>query len=107
MQALYVHTLFSWLSIYAGESFPTLDETELRLQYNNLTGTIPAWLLRTRFQILDLGHNQLTGTISDVSHRTQVLRLDGNKLSGQLPAKIGGWDLYGLDLSDNRLRSSS
>ena len=82
--------------------------TELNLDDNALTGTIPTALGRlAELQGLYLGDNELTGPIPDTLGRlTNLLGLylGGNTLSGPLPAAIGSpANLRSLRLDRNRL----
>jgi Leucine-rich repeat (LRR) protein len=63
------------------------------LQDNNLIGSLPStWYLRNLYY-LDLGNNQITGSVpSEWTGQMGLLRilyLDRNRLTGQLPARLG------------------
>ncbi|GAB4853473.1 ubiquitin-protein ligase E3 Brl2 [Ancistrocladus abbreviatus] len=85
---------------------------ELRLAYNNLTGTIPtsfsscSWL-----QVLDISHNNLSGPFPDSILQTvgsiEVLMLSNNAISGPFPASISSCKkLRVVDFSSNKLSGS-
>jgi Leucine-rich repeat (LRR) protein len=73
------------------ESFQSLTALrELSLDDTQLEGGIPMWLERlTDLRLLDLRHNELTGSIEDVDFATlsdlSFLLLSNNKLVGQIP----------------------
>ena len=81
--------------------------TRLNLSQKQLTGTIPAALSGlTNLDSLDLGSNQLTGAIPDLSALTNLtnLRLNTNQLSGAIPATLSALtNLQKLHLQDNQL----
>mmetsp|Transcript_23364 Transcript_23364/g.55304 ORF Transcript_23364/g.55304 Transcript_23364/m.55304 type:complete len:801 (-) Transcript_23364:113-2515(-) len=74
---------------------------QLSLHNSNLGGRIPAWLFHelNELQFLDLSHNQLTGSITDIFPSTdgsslplehlKALLFHDNKLTGTLPESIG------------------
>jgi hypothetical protein len=83
------------------------------LQNNSFTGTIPHHLNLYHLYYLDLGHNQLTGTVPadwlDYANGLVALRhlyLDHNKFTGSLPSNftstLGTGRLFELYLSDNQ-----
>ncbi|XAR72557.1 Non-specific serine/threonine protein kinase [Bertholletia excelsa] len=83
---------------------------ELHLQKNLLVGSIdfsPASHAQMNFQVLDLSHNQFTGSFPDgfVSLTgLQSLNLAANNLSGSLPAYMDELtSLISLDISQNHL----
>ncbi|CAI5473735.1 unnamed protein product [Closterium sp. Yama58-4] len=76
----------------------------LRLSHNQLTGPIPATLLRDKVtDELDLSHNLLTGSIPIIVnlYTMETLDLSHNQLSGTIP-ELNGF-LKRCDLSHNRL----
>ncbi|CAI5975409.1 unnamed protein product [Closterium sp. NIES-64] len=78
--------------------------TMLRLSHNQLSGPIPAVLLRRKVQEeLDLSHNLLTGSIPTITnlYSMKTLNLSYNQLSGTIP-KLSA-TLILCDLSHNRL----
>ena len=85
--------------------------TEIELQKNNLSGSIPSSLGNlTSLEILNLDTNQITGTIptqlGDLEN-LQFLHLDGNKLTGPIPIELGNLtSLTLLYLADNQLSSA-
>lgn len=82
----------------------------LNLYNNSFVGAIPLnWNLRNVF-LLDLGRNQLTGSIPadwiDDMFELRILYLNNNKLSGSFPTNfplIGNNRLWLLSVSDNQL----
>ena len=81
---------------------------DLRLEGNNLTGTIPAQLGRlTNLTLLWLGRNQLSGLIpSSLGNLTNLvwLNLNNNQLSGPIPSSLGNLSrLTRLYLAGNSL----
>ena len=80
--------------------------TELDLDGNNLTGTLPSAIGNlASLQWLSLSHNQLSGSIPvEIGNLTDLrrLHLDSNSLSGAIPAEIGNLTrLHWLLLSGN------
>ena len=85
--------------------------TQLSLNRNNLTGTIPTQLGNlTNLQRLDLSVNGLTGTIPDELGNLTNLRplsLDQNNLTGSIPTELGNLtNLRLLSLDRNNLTGS-
>ncbi len=109
--------------------------TKIELQYNNLTGNIPADIVNlsqlivlnvrnnnlsgnipveignlSNLMELNLGNNQLTGTIpTEIGNMTNLtfLRLSFNDLSGSIPSEIGNLtNLNYLSLAFNNLTGS-
>ncbi|CAI5974142.1 unnamed protein product [Closterium sp. NIES-65] len=81
-----------------------LWSTVLLLSHNQLSGPIPATLLRDKVQgHLDLSHNLLTGSIPAIDnlYSMKTLDLSYNQLSGTIP-KLDG-SLITCDLSHNQL----
>jgi hypothetical protein len=110
VQELYLD--FNQLSGSIPASLGNLTQLQaLNLQDNQLSGSIPASLGNlTQLQALNLLDNQLSGSIPDsLGNLTQlqVLYLDGNQLSGSIPASLGNLtQLSGLELVDNQLSGS-
>ena len=82
--------------------------TELGLEGNNLTGTLPSAIGNlASLKWLSLSHNQLSGSIPvEIGNLTDLRRLylDSNSLSGTIPAEIGNLTrLHWLLLSSNSL----
>ena len=82
--------------------------TELDLNGNNLTGTLPSAIGNlASLKWLSLSHNQLSGSIPvEIGNLTDLRRLylDSNSLSGAIPAEIGNLTrLHWLLLSSNSL----
>ncbi|KAM7274620.1 hypothetical protein ACFE04_016486 [Oxalis oulophora] len=87
----------------------------LNLSYNSLSGSIPISLTRSiSITFLDLGHNNLSGPIPNTwgetpknrssFFRLQLLSLDNNFLSGNIPASLGNLrELHMLSISRNQL----
>lgn len=75
---------------------------------NQLTGTIPSFLRWRRLFFLDLGRNQLIGTIPEDMERFVGLRhlhLDHNQFKGSLPEtfpEIGNGQLETISINDNQ-----
>ncbi|XP_008227117.1 PREDICTED: receptor-like protein 12 [Prunus mume] len=80
--------------------------TFLRLNWNQLNGTIPSWLGSLPSLVgLELGRNQLSGNIIEFQSRSlSWLFLRNNKLDGLIPRSIFELEnLRQLDLSSNNL----
>ena len=80
--------------------------TLLRMWNNQLTGNIPRSLSNlTKLRYLELWDNQLTGPIPDLSRLTELVFLDlhGNQLSGRIPSMRGLTNLDEVHLNDNLL----
>ena len=80
--------------------------TLLRMWNNQLTGNIPPSLSNlTKLRYLELWDNQLTGPIPDLRSHTGLVFLDlhGNQLSGKIPSMSGLDQLQEMRLQDNLL----
>jgi len=82
--------------------------TEIRMLFNNLTGSLPASLSDlTHLKVLELSFNNLTGEIPitiGALKNLEVLAMNGNYLSGTIPNSIGSLTrLKQLHLSSNKL----
>ena len=95
---------------YLTGSIPDLGRltnlTLLRMWNNQLTGKIPASLSNlTKLRYLELWENQLTGPIPDLRSNTGLVFLDlhSNQLSGNIPSMSGLEKLEELRLQDNLL----
>ena len=91
-----------------GEVYSVEDTDSLDLGYNQLTGSIPPEIGNlTNLTYLNLRSNQLTGSIPpDIGYLTNLnfLYLGSNGLTGSIPSEIGNLtNLTHLDLSDNQL----
>jgi Leucine-rich repeat (LRR) protein len=73
----------------------------------SLTGTVPKGLASYSAQIIDLGLNQLNGTIHTEFGSVvtlEVLSLDGNELVGSIPTELASLEMLTvLTLDNNRL----
>eukprot|EP00873_Tetraselmis_striata_P028051 jgi/Tetstr1/448315/TSEL_035599.t1 len=83
--------------------------TEVSLDANHFNGTLPglAWAALTRLQRINLGDNNLTGTIPTewsamISLRS--LTLSGNNLTGDIPASFLKFPSLSLDATETSLR---
>ena len=91
-----------------GEVYSVETTTYLRLDYNQLTGSIPSEIGNlTNLTYLDLLSNQLTGSIpSEIGNLTNLvwLSLNHNQLTGSIPVEIGYLsNVYKAYLNDNQL----
>ncbi|KAK8451611.1 hypothetical protein SEVIR_6G237300v4 [Setaria viridis] len=78
--------------------------TSLNVSRNNITRKLPASLEQLKMlTTLSMRYNQLEGSIPDLPTGIQLLDLSHNYLSGSLPQKVGGRELYYLLLSHNFL----
>ncbi|KQK19246.1 hypothetical protein BRADI_1g47130v3 [Brachypodium distachyon] len=82
--------------------------TQLYLEFNNISGSIPTGLLGlANLSILNISHNHLSGPIPPGiggMQRLEQLHLSDNLLSGNIPPSIGTIPSLGLvDLSQNQL----
>ena len=101
-------TVSNWFGIYV------LDDsgvTELDLDDNQLTGTLPAELGNlSNLEYLGLYDNQLTGSIPSTLGNLSYLGfldLRYNQLTGSIPSTLGNLSyLVGLDLGHNQLTGS-
>jgi Leucine-rich repeat (LRR) protein len=98
------NTPCSWYGVTCGGG----QVSELSLDWNKLTGTIPSQLGNlTNLTELDLGRNSLTGTIpSQLGNLTNLefLYLNSNGLTGTIPSQLGNLtNLEILYLSGNEL----
>ena len=78
----------------------------LRMWNNQLSGEIPASLSNlTKLRYLELWGNQLTGPIPDLRRLTDLESLDlhSNQLSGNIPSMSGLTKLQEMRLQENRL----
>ena len=94
-----------------GVDYSIENTTELDLGYNQLTGSIPPEIGNlTNLTYLNLGPNQLTGTIpSEIGNLTNLegLRLNNNQFTGEIPPEIRNLtNLIDLYLSNNELTGS-
>lgn len=90
---------------------PALPSRQIRLNHNQIDGTLPAeWLSLPGVYQLDLANNLLSGALPAPAAQNEWLtglNLQRNALSGSLPA---AWDqflvLRSLDLSENRFEGT-
>ncbi|CAB9518989.1 serine threonine-protein kinase BRI1-like [Seminavis robusta] len=84
-----------------------LQVTDLLVPANKLKGRIPTELVQlSHLELLSLSHNQMTGTVPDLSRLSGLKYIDigTNKLTGSMPAWIDSWsDLKVLGLENNRI----
>ncbi|XP_031112836.1 receptor-like kinase TMK4 isoform X1 [Ipomoea triloba] len=87
------------------DSFPNLQN--LRLSYNNLTGSLPGSFGSSEIQNLWLNNQQqgLSGTIDVLSSMAQLSQvwLHGNAFTGPIPDLSKCVNLFDLQLRDNQL----
>nr|GMD72297.1 receptor-like kinase TMK4 [Ipomoea batatas] len=87
------------------DSFPNLQN--LRLSYNNLTGSLPWSIGRSKIQNLWLDNQKqgLSGTIDVISSMTQLSQvwLQANAFTGPIPDLSKCVNLFDLQLRDNEL----
>ena len=88
-----------------------VEVTEIRLQSNNLVGTISEELSHlTSLKILHINKNELSGFIpAELGDLANIvnLRLGENRFSGSIPAELGNLpNLTYLSLADNELSGS-
>ncbi|KAL5720653.1 hypothetical protein ACHQM5_013299 [Ranunculus cassubicifolius] len=95
------------------ETTPGLDQLlhakHFHFNKNRLTGGIPAKLFSSGMVLLHVlfDGNKLTGEIPatlGLVKSLEVLRLDGNSLSGLVPNNLNNLSLYELHLGNNKLR---
>ncbi|KAH9803407.1 hypothetical protein KPL71_001749 [Citrus sinensis] len=100
-------------SCNVGSRFPLWLYSQKDLQFldlfnSGISGTFPNRLLKSASQLylLDLGHNQIHGELTNLTKASQLsfLRLMANNLSGPLP--LISSNLIGLDLSGNSFSGS-
>jgi len=90
-------------------SFGTLKQIEsLQLNNNNFFGEIPSLILCRNLKLIDVGDNNLQGMvpmwIGHHLHQLIVLRLQANKLQGNIPTSMCHLSfLQVLDLSKNNI----
>jgi len=96
------------VSNYDGVTIENGHVTEIRMLFNNLSGTLPASLSSlSELKVLELSFNQLSGEIpasfGDLK-KLELLALNGNNLSGSIPQSIANLtNLKQLHLSSNQL----
>ena len=82
--------------------------TGLVLDHNELSGFVPTFLVN--IPELDLGINQLTGTIPaslfQLAQNLSSIDLGTNLLTGPIPSEIGLFSGLRLGLNDNQLSGS-
>ena len=67
--------------------------SKIVLSHNRLSNSIPSALLRSldRYEVIDLGYNRFRGTLDAVEvapSSSLTLRINGNRLSGEIPAAL-------------------
>ncbi|KAA8532403.1 hypothetical protein F0562_032428 [Nyssa sinensis] len=98
--------LTGWIPSDLGKACGSL--LELRLSYNNITGSIPTFSSCSWLQVLDLSNNNFTGPFPDSILQNlgslESLLLSNNKISGPLPTSISSCKkLRVVDFSSNQL----
>jgi Leucine-rich repeat (LRR) protein len=101
----------SWYGIHVGLKLGQYRVRRIRLDMNNLKGSLPASLGNlTYLNILNLNHNQLSDSIpSELGNLRALddLNLNDNQLSGTIPAALGHITrISALLLKDNQLSGS-
>ena len=85
----------------------TLEVTEIKLNVNKLSGTIPTYIEQmANLMVLEIGNNYITGSIPSQIGQTNLhsLHLYKNNLTGNLPSSIGNLqNLEMLFLQNNQL----
>lgn len=105
----YSHNNFGSIPPTIFEDVTSSDFIFLSVANNSLSGPIPTSLCNTRsLQILDLSHNNLSGTIPPCvlkNHKhLKMLSLRGNNIHGVIPDRFSSkCTLRTLDLSKNKL----
>jgi hypothetical protein len=94
-----------------GEYYSVLNTTELSLNYNDLTGTIPPEIGNLiNLTKLEFVNNQLTGEIPpEIGNLTNLTRLNlsENQLTGEIPPEVGNLtNLIWLYIQSNELTGS-
>ncbi|MBL4663965.1 MAG: hypothetical protein JKY22_10545 [Flavobacteriaceae bacterium] len=95
-------------STYDGVTIENGHVTEIRMLFNNLTGSLPSSLSAfTELKVLELSFNKLNGEIPaslGELKKLEILALNGNKISGAIPQSIANLSsLKQLHLSSNQL----
>eukprot|EP00567_Pseudictyota_dubia_P010412 CAMPEP_0197441402 /NCGR_PEP_ID=MMETSP1175-20131217/7677_1 /TAXON_ID=1003142 /ORGANISM="Triceratium dubium, Strain CCMP147" /LENGTH=746 /DNA_ID=CAMNT_0042971665 /DNA_START=172 /DNA_END=2412 /DNA_ORIENTATION=+ len=95
-----------WYGLYCNSSFHV---KQIRLNINNLTGTIPKELFAHELGIIDLHSNRIGGTISDyvcnISRTLTEMILHSNSLTGTILPCLGMLkNLEYLNLRENLLK---
>jgi Leucine-rich repeat (LRR) protein len=98
----------TWFGVTINNLNDTLRVREIRLNGNNLKGTLPSELGNlSRLFLLQLNNNDITGTIpSSLGNLRQLTRLEirNNRLTGPLAPELGGLNQVSiLDLASNAL----
>ncbi|MEM7084617.1 MAG: Two component regulator three Y domain protein [Bacteroidota bacterium] len=95
-------------SHYGGVTIENGHVTEIRMLFNNISGTLPASLSAlSELKVLELSFNKLSGPIpasfGDLK-KLELLALNGNNLSGSIPQSMTNLtSLKQLHLSSNQL----
>jgi hypothetical protein len=76
----------------------------LNLSRNNLSGGLPSFNALLELESLFLGNNKLTGRLPEISHLKllRILELQKNQLTGNLPSLDSLTELEEINLSDNQ-----
>ncbi len=93
----------SWYGITCDES--DTHVTEIHLEIDNLSGSLPSLGGLTNLQILRVDRNSLTGSIPPLAGLTNLtdFDVDGNQLSGAIPPLAGLTNLQNFHADGNQL----
>uniref|UniRef100_A0A0E0MGE0 non-specific serine/threonine protein kinase n=1 Tax=Oryza punctata TaxID=4537 RepID=A0A0E0MGE0_ORYPU len=81
-----------------------LNTRFLDVSNNGISGSLPANMeVMTKLSILKLDSNKLTGQIPMLPKGLEIMDISRNLLSGPLPSNFGGLSLYILRLFSNRI----
>ena len=81
----------------------------LDVSHNRFSGALPSFHNSVPLKSIAIGYNEIEGTIprdfleSVPNFSSPRISLEGNKLSGTLPAELGRFEKMTLDVSENRI----